>query len=140
MGPDPGVGWVRTRGLDRSGPRGLDPGGWTQVVHRAGHRVRTPGWTQGPDPRLDTAGAGLHFCLPRGPYLGAGPRWYTQCYFSKFLLALGSRPGLDTGSGPWAGHRVRIPGWTLREQDYIFTSNFYNNGPILINFISFESS
>ena len=65
-----------------------------------------------------------------------------QVLTSNFLLALvpGSGPGLDTGSGPRAGHRVRTPGWTLREQDYIFASNFFNNGPILINFISFESS
>ena len=28
----------------------------------------------------------------------------------------------------------------LVEQDYIFASNFFNNGPILINFILFESS
>ena len=44
---------------------GLDTGSRPQ----AGHRVWTPGWTQGPNPRLDTgsepqpdtAGAGLHF-------------------------------------------------------------------------------
>ena len=65
-----------------------------------------------------------------------------QVLTSNFLLALapGSGPGLDTGSGTWAGHRVRILGWTLREQDYIFASNFFNNGPILINCISFEGS
>ena len=38
---------------------------------------------------LDGSGPGGWTGLDRG----AGPRWYTQCYFSNFLLTLGSRPG-----------------------------------------------
>ena len=62
-------------------PGGLDPGGW-----------------KGPDP----GGGGWKGLDPGDWTQGAGPRWYTQCYFSNFLLALGSGPGgLDPGG--WTG-------------------------------------
>ena len=103
-----------------SGPQGLDrsgPGGWI-----------------GPDPGSGPSGSGPSGSGPGGSGpSGSGPG--------------GSGPGSGPGgSGPCGSGPGRSgpggsgPGWTLREQDYIFGSNFFNNGPILTNFISFESS
>ena len=79
---------------------GSGPGDWTGPDPRVG-QVRTPGLdpsasTTGPDPGVGQGGWTQ----------GAGNRWYTQCYFSNFLLALAldGAGGLD-GSGPggWTG-------------------------------------
>ena len=67
---------------------------------------------------------------PGGSGPGIRPQWIRPQWIWPWWI----RP--RTGSGPGGSG----PGWTLREQDYIFASNFFNNGPILTNFISFESS
>ena len=98
-GPDPGVGQVRTRGLDRSGPRG-----WT------GPDPADPAPGPAPaDPAPIQIRARIQIRSRVRPW-----RIRPQVLTSNFLLALapGSGPGLDTGSGPQAGHRVRTPGWT----------------------------
>ena len=100
-----------------SGPRGADPGGWTQVVHSILLMLlmllpggRDPGgWTQGAG-RVRTRGGWMGLDLG-GWTQGAGPRWYTQCYFSNFLLALGSGPrGPDLGDWTQGAGRVRTRG------------------------------
>ena len=126
----------RPRGLDGSGL-----GGWTQVVKGGPDKggpdqgVRTKGvWTKGVQTKgvwtkgvrtkgVRTRGSGQRGSGPGGPDKGCPDKGgldqgvRTQIghnVTSIFLLALtlGSGPGLDTGSGPRDGHRVRTPGWT----------------------------
>ena len=67
---------------------------------------------------------------------GAGPRWYTQCYFSNFLLTLGSGPrgwtGPDLGGAgrvqTWGGWMGPDPGvWTQGAAPMWYTHCDFSN-------------
>ena len=150
--------WGWTRGRIR----------WSQTWGRirwAGPRARSAGPDPGPDlPGLDPPGRTRGW-IRQGRTCWGWSRWGRIRGAGPGAGSVGLDPGPDLpepdpGPDPWGQTqgrgRIRLSrirrgwtwirrGWTRgriagQEQDYIFASNFFNNGPILINFISFESS